>query len=150
MKKAHKKRSPRATANSPPGLADMRENLFYKSGKFIKKNIPALLNDLYLDITIIKRERKFYSFYLFIAQYFIPSLNNNKLDYTMGKTMNRIKDVLEDKGIKQTWLAERLGKSFCIVNSYVCNRRQPSLEVLFEIAKILQVDPKDLIDSDEK
>lgn len=29
------------------------------------------------------------------------------------------------------------------------NRRQPSLEVLFEIAKILQVDPKDLIDSDE-
>ena len=64
--------------------------------------------------------------------------------------MNRIKEVLEEKGIKQTWLAEKLGKSFCIVNSYVCNRRQPSLEVLFEIAKILQVDPKDLIDSDEK
>ena len=63
--------------------------------------------------------------------------------------MNRIKEVLEEKGIKQTWLAEKLGKSFCIVNSYVCNRRQPSLEVLFEIAKILQVDPKDLIDSDE-
>lgn len=51
------------------------------------------------------------------------------------------------KGIKQTWLAEKLGKSFCMVNSYVCNRRQPSLEVLFEIAKILQVDPKELIDS---
>ena len=67
----------------------------------------------------------------------------------MDKPMNRIKEVLEEKGIKQTWLAEKLGKSFCIVNSYVCNRRQPSLEVLFEIAKILQVDPKDLIDSDE-
>lgn len=52
----------------------------------------------------------------------------------MGKPMNCIKEVLEEKGIKQTWLAERLGKSFCIVNSYVCNRRQPSLEVLFEIA----------------
>lgn len=25
--------------------------------------------------------------------------------------MNRIKEVLEDKGIKQTWLAEKLGKS---------------------------------------
>lgn len=149
MKQAHKKRPPCATANSPPVLSDMGK-LLYKSGKFIKKNIPALLNDLYLDITIIKRERNFHSFYLFIAQYFIPSLNNNKLDYTMGKTMNRIKDVLEEKGIKQTWLAERLGKSFCIVNSYVCNRRQPSLEVLFEIAKILQVDPKDLIDSNEK
>lgn len=58
--------------------------------------------------------------------------------------MNRIKEVLEERGIKQTWLAEKLGKSFCIV-TYVCNRRQPSLEVLFEIASILQVDPKDLI-----
>lgn len=64
----------------------------------------------------------------------------------MDKSMNRIKEVLEERGIKQTWLAERLGKSFCIVNSYVCNRRQPSLEVLFEIAKILNVDPKELLD----
>ena len=64
----------------------------------------------------------------------------------MDKPKNRIKEVLEERGIKQTWLAEQLGKSFCIVNSYVCNRRQPSLEVLFEIAKILNVDPKNLID----
>ena len=67
----------------------------------------------------------------------------------MDKPINRIKEVLEERGIKQTWLAERLGKSFCIVNSYVCNRRQPSLEVLFEIAKILNVNPKELIDGDE-
>lgn len=33
MKQAHKKRSPRATANSPPVLADMGK-LLYKSGKF--------------------------------------------------------------------------------------------------------------------
>ena len=63
----------------------------------------------------------------------------------MDNPMNRIIEVLEERGIKQTWLAERLGKSFCIVNSYVCNRRQPSLEVLFEIAKILNIEPKDLI-----
>ena len=56
--------------------------------------------------------------------------------------MNRIKEVLEEKGIKQIWLAEKLGKSFCIVNSYVCNRRQPSLKLLFEI---FQVKPKELI-----
>ena len=61
--------------------------------------------------------------------------------------MNCLKEVLEKRGIKQTWLAERLGKSFCIASSYVCNRRQPSLEVLFEIAKILNVEPKELIDS---
>ena len=59
--------------------------------------------------------------------------------------MNRIKKVLEERGIKQTWLAEKLSKSFCMVNAYVCNRRQPSLEVLFQIAEILKVDVKDLI-----
>ena len=68
----------------------------------------------------------------------------------MDKPKNRIKEVLEERGIKQTWLAERLGKSFCIVNSYVCNRRQPSLEQLFEIAKILQVEPKELISNQER
>lgn len=63
----------------------------------------------------------------------------------MTQHMNRIKEVLEEKGIKQTWLAEKLGKSFSIVNAYVCNRRQPSLDVLFEIARILQVEPQELI-----
>ena len=65
----------------------------------------------------------------------------------MGKPMNRIKEVLEERGIKQTWRAEKLGKSFCMVNSYVCNRRQPSLEVLFEIVNIFNVDLKELIKS---
>jgi transcriptional regulator with XRE-family HTH domain len=60
--------------------------------------------------------------------------------------MNRIKTVLEEKGIKQTWLADRLGKSFNTVNGYVQNRKQPRLEVLNEIANILQVNIKDLID----
>lgn len=64
--------------------------------------------------------------------------------------MNRIRKVLDEKGIRQTWLADKLGKSFSIVNAYVCNRRQPSLELLFEIAEILQVDPKELIDSKKK
>lgn len=63
----------------------------------------------------------------------------------MTQHMNRIKEVLEEKGIKQIWLAEKLGKSFSIVNAYVCNRRQPSLDVLFEIARILQVEPQELI-----
>lgn len=59
--------------------------------------------------------------------------------------MNRIKEVLEEKGIKQIWLAEQLGKSYNMVNSYVQNRRQPSLETLFEISKILKVEVKALI-----
>ncbi|MGV6945159.1 helix-turn-helix domain-containing protein [Sphingobacterium sp. CZ-2] len=59
--------------------------------------------------------------------------------------MNRIKEVLEEKGIKQTWLAEQLGKSYNMVNSYVQNRKQPKLEVLYEIARILNVEAKELL-----
>ena len=63
--------------------------------------------------------------------------------------MNRIKEVLEEKGIKQIWLAEKLGKSFNTVNSYVQNRQQPRLEVLHKIADILDVDIKTLIISNK-
>jgi transcriptional regulator with XRE-family HTH domain len=64
--------------------------------------------------------------------------------------MNRIKEVLQEKGIKQTWLAEKLGKSFNIVNDYCNNRRQPSLEILFKIGQILNVEPKELINQLEQ
>lgn len=64
--------------------------------------------------------------------------------------MNRIKEVIEEKGITQTWLSEKLGKSYNMVNSYVQNRRQPSIEILFDIAKILKVDPKDLLLTNKK
>lgn len=63
--------------------------------------------------------------------------------------MNRIKDVLEEKGIKQIWLAEKLGKSFNTVNSYVQNRQQPRLAVLNQIAEILNVDIRELITSNK-
>jgi putative transcriptional regulator len=59
--------------------------------------------------------------------------------------MNRIKEVLEHKGIKQKWLAEQLGKSYNMVNSYAQNRRQPSLEDLYKIAEILNIDVKELL-----
>lgn len=59
--------------------------------------------------------------------------------------MNRIKEVLKEKGIKQIWLAKKLNKSFNMVNSYVCNRRQPLIEILFKIANILDVDVRTLL-----
>ena len=65
-------------------------------------------------------------------------------------TMNRIKEVLEQKGIKQTWLAEKLGKSYNMVNAYAQNRQQPRLETLMEIAEILDVDVKELIISNKE
>ncbi|GGC93994.1 transcriptional regulator [Flavobacterium lutivivi] len=63
--------------------------------------------------------------------------------------MNRIKEVLDEKGIKQTWLAEQLGKSYNMVNAYVQNRQQPRLEILYEIANILEIDVKDLLKSNK-
>ena len=59
--------------------------------------------------------------------------------------MNRIKEVIEEKGIKQTWLADKLGKSYNMVKGYVQNRQQPRLEILYEIAEILEVSVKELL-----
>jgi len=42
-------------------------------------------------------------------------------------------------------LAEKLGKSYNMDNGYVQNGQQPRLEVLSEIAQILDVDIKELI-----
>ena len=63
----------------------------------------------------------------------------------MAKKLNRIKVALVEKGISQTDLAEKIGKSFSTVNAYCANRQQPSLEVLAQIADCLSVSMKDLI-----
>jgi putative transcriptional regulator len=64
--------------------------------------------------------------------------------------MNRIKEVLKDKGISQTWLANKMEKSYNTINEYARNVRQPSLEDLYKIAEILDVDIKVLIVSNKK
>jgi putative transcriptional regulator len=64
--------------------------------------------------------------------------------------MNRIKEVLKDKGISQTWLANKMDKSYNTINEYARNVRQPSLEDLYKIAEILDVDIKILIVSNKK
>mgnify|MGYP000674074877 FL=1 len=59
--------------------------------------------------------------------------------------MNRIKKILEVKGVSQTDLAHRLVKSFNTVNLYAANKVQPPLPVLYQIADILKVDVRDLL-----
>lgn len=59
--------------------------------------------------------------------------------------LNKITQVLDERGSSQTWLAKKLGKSFSTVNAYCCNRYQPDLVTLLAIAKILRVNLKDLI-----
>lgn len=64
--------------------------------------------------------------------------------------MNKIKEILEKKSVKQVWLADQLGKSFNVVNAYVHNRRQPSLETLYNIASVLDVEVNQLLCSKEE
>lgn len=58
---------------------------------------------------------------------------------------NRIKEVLEQKGLTQADLADMLDVRYLTINNYCNNRRQPSIERLFEIARALKVSPRELI-----
>ncbi len=60
-------------------------------------------------------------------------------------SMNRIKIVLKEQGRTQTWLAEKIGKSFVVVTNYCNNNSQPSIQVLTNISKILDVDVRELL-----
>jgi putative transcriptional regulator len=61
--------------------------------------------------------------------------------------MNRIGEVLKDKGLKQKWLADQLGMSTVMVSLYSSNKRQPKLTTLILIGRILKVEVNQLIDS---
>ena len=63
----------------------------------------------------------------------------------MIKAKNNIKIVLEQQGRSQVWLAKAIDKSVNTVNAYVQNRTQPSLDILYKIAELLNVNPKDLL-----
>ena len=63
--------------------------------------------------------------------------------------INRLKIMLTEKGKTNKWLADQLGKSYNMVNAYVQNRQQPRLEVLYDIAKILKVNVKELLIDNE-
>lgn len=59
--------------------------------------------------------------------------------------MNRIKKVLEAKGISQTELANKLEKTFNMINLYATNNVQLPILVLYQIVGILNVDIRELL-----
>lgn len=61
------------------------------------------------------------------------------------KNINRIKVVLAERNKTNKWLAEQLGKDQAIVSKWVTNTTQPTLEMLLQIAKVLEVDVRELI-----
>ena len=61
------------------------------------------------------------------------------------KEINRLKAILIEQGRSGKWLAMQLGKDPATVSQWCTNRIQPSLETIDRIAKLLNVNRKDLI-----
>lgn len=59
--------------------------------------------------------------------------------------INRIRIALVERKKTSKWLAEQLGKDPATVSKWCTNKTQPSLETLVEVAKILEMDPRELI-----
>ncbi len=59
--------------------------------------------------------------------------------------LDRLKVVLVEQKKAGKWLAETLGKNEATVSRWCANVSQPSLETLLAIAKVLNVDVRDLL-----
>ena len=65
------------------------------------------------------------------------------------KKLNRLKVVMAEKDLSNTWLSERLGVSQATVSKWMTNFSQPNLETLIKISKVLNVDLNELVRPDE-
>ena len=68
---------------------------------------------------------------------------------TDNKDFNRFKVVLVERKRTSRWLATELGKNFTTVSKWCTNTSQPDLPTLNKIADLLDVDVKDLINSNK-
>ena len=66
------------------------------------------------------------------------------------KDLNRLKVVLGEKKRTSKWLAEELGKNVATVSKWCTNTIQPDLPTLNRIAELLDVDIKELINSNRE
>lgn len=64
-----------------------------------------------------------------------------------NKKINRIKVMLAEKEKTNKCLAQQIGKDPATVSKWCTNAAQPGLETLLQIAKILEVDVKELLNS---
>jgi len=66
------------------------------------------------------------------------------------KAINRLKAVLAEQGKTNKWLAEKLDKNETTISRWCTNETQPSMDTFIEIAKQLNIDVKELINSTKK
>jgi len=61
------------------------------------------------------------------------------------KILNRIGDVLDEKGRTNIWLAKKLDRHINTISKWVQNVQQPHLEVFYDISVLLECDILELI-----
>ena len=66
------------------------------------------------------------------------------------KDLNRLKVVLVENKRTSKWLAEELGKNVATISKWCTNTIQPDRPTLNRIAELLNVDVKDLINSNKE
>lgn len=71
-------------------------------------------------------------------------MQKTSISYKM-KEINRLKVILVEQKRTGKWLAETLGKNEATISRWCTNETQPSLETLLDIAKVLDVDIRELI-----
>lgn len=64
-----------------------------------------------------------------------------------NKPINRLKVVLVEQGRTSKWLAEQLNKNETTISRWCTNEVQPSLDTLLQIAALLEIDIKELLNS---
>jgi DNA-binding XRE family transcriptional regulator len=63
---------------------------------------------------------------------------------------NRLKEILDSKGLKQIWLAEQVGITKQTMSNLINNKFTTSMEIAFKISKILNIDLKDIFYEDNE
>lgn len=64
-----------------------------------------------------------------------------------SKKLNRLRIVLAEKELTNKWLGQQIGKSEYTISRWTTNKQQPSIEQLFEIARILNVEINELLET---
>jgi transcriptional regulator with XRE-family HTH domain len=62
------------------------------------------------------------------------------------KKVLKIKQILELRGLKQKWLADKIGVTEVTISNWVNNRTYPSIETLISISTVLKIELKELFE----
>jgi len=67
----------------------------------------------------------------------------------MMTVKNRLKEILDERGIKQTWLADQVGITKQTMSNLIKNRFTTSMDIAFKIAKVLNMEITDIFYKEE-